>query len=441
MITDKMKTKLDNTFLWTLYQKYGMVSTDSVQDNMNRALEKEIRERHAKSFEGVCAPQKITPPGKNSKRPLWQTYVLKDGKLTRIQRKDKETFFACLADLYLDNFKEKKTPSLKMFWEKYFSDRTASNVSPRTVSKDVDMWKKYIKDDPFWDQPVDVFSKRDVQRWFDQLLSSKQVRDKEFSTIRMILKALFELAIDQKYINENPASDAKSKRKTKKARGNTDPHRFFTEDEYFQLKDYFWDYFHDSDDSHALAVLFSMGLALRSGELAALRWEDISTINDRTMIYVHRHEVPCYVAIDSNETKRCGFEVVDHCKANSDRWLELDEELLYILDLQKELGHDNSGYIFGNGERMTSRQLSWQYEKVCRALGIETRRNHTMRRTVASLLFDHGVNPVYIQHLLGHETLAMTYEYIGRVMPEALDRAKASAVLSRHQKSPKISVA
>lgn len=432
--------QMTNEFMWTLIQKHGIIETDSVQENMNRALEKEIRERHEKSFEGICKPQKITPPRKDSKRPMWQTYILEDGKLKRLQVKDKDEFFKRLADLYIDNCTE-KLPSPKSFWSEYYNKRSSSRISKRTLAKDCDMYRKFIKDAEILDKPVDEISRRDIQRWIETLLDTVGMRKQEFSDVRRIVRELFELAIDHKYLSVNPVESIKSNRKTKRSTPNTDPCRFYSEEEFYNLQDYFWEKFKEDGNSHRLAVLFTMGLALRSGELVALRWEDIIVENGQTVLYVHRREVKNCTEVTEDGAKTDGYVITEHCKANSDRKLVLDDELLHILECQRELNHDNDGFIFGNGERMTSRQLSWQYERACADLGILVRRNHTMRRTVASLLFDYGVNPVYIQHLLGHETLDMTYAYIGRTKPESADRAQATMILNRHQKSPKIYVA
>lgn len=438
---------LTNIDILALANKNDILALDGVQDFMNRALETEIRERHKLAFEGTnFKPQKISAPNPDSKNPMWQTYVYdsESGKLKRIQCKTKDALFDRLGKLYLDNYNTGKVlPSPKSFWDEFYKWRMSDeSIKISTVNKDCDMWNKYIKDAKLFDKPVDKISRRDIQKWFDASIVASKMRAQEISAVRFILRNLFEFAIDHNYIKANPVENISSKGKARQQKDNNDPHRLFTKEEYFKLKDYFWNKFYEDRSSHQLAVLFTMGLALRSGELTALRWDDVITENGITKIYCRRKESKHYTDISEDGASTCGYEITQHCKKHSDRLITLDDDLVHVLECQKDLGYDNNGFIFGDGTRMTSRQLSYQYEKACKDLGILERRNHTMRRTVASILYDAGVNPTYIQHLLGHKSLAMTLKYIGRVAPEMDDRTLATMALkNNHQESPKIAVA
>lgn len=433
------KNGIKTEYVWKLVEKHGMVDTDSVQDNMKRAIKNELIELHNKSFEGTCQPQTISKPNPNSKRPMWSTYVLDpsapNGK-ARIQAKTEDAFFLKLAEVYLENYREDKSPNLLSFWDEYYEYRTHCNIKASTLDKDVQMYNKYIKTVDLFQKPVDKISRRDLQRWYDKTLETIGLRKQEASNVNAILRGLFELAIDHNYIKENPM-EVKTKKRLKAQKNNTDPSRLFSEEEYFLLNSYFWKAYKEEKSSYLLAVLFNMQLGLRSGELVALKWSDVIKENGRNILFVHRKEERNYAKVTQDGAKTSGYRITDHCKWGSDRKLKLNKDQLHILELLRELGYDNNGFIFGNGERMTSRQLAYQYEKACKNLGILVRRNHTMRRTVASILYVHKVSPTYIQHLLGHKTLQMTLEYIGQVLPEEEDVDKALAVFnSNHQESP-----
>jgi len=52
---------------------------------------------------------------------------------------------------------------------------------------------------------------------------------------------------------------------------------------------------------------------------------------------------------------------------------------------------------------------------------------HESRHTCASVLIASGANPKVVQRIMGHATIAMTFDTYGHLMPDGLDRAAAAA--------------
>jgi integrase len=52
---------------------------------------------------------------------------------------------------------------------------------------------------------------------------------------------------------------------------------------------------------------------------------------------------------------------------------------------------------------------------------------HESRHTCASVLIASGANPKIVQRIMGHATIAMTFDTHGHLMPDGLDHAAAAA--------------
>lgn len=157
-------------------------------------------------------------------------------------------------------------------------------------------------------------------------------------------------------------------------------------------------------DTSFLAVKLNFLLGLRVGELVALKWEDYSDMN-------HLHIVREEVRNQNTNT----YEVVEHTKTNSDRFVVLVPKAINILQKVKR----SSDYIFTrNGERLTSRQVAYVLEKYAERQGVAIKSTHKMRKTYASNLNASGVPLDCIRELLGHSNLNTTLGYIYNPLTE-----------------------
>ena len=71
--------------------------------------------------------------------------------------------------------------------------------------------------------------------------------------------------------------------------------------------------------------------------------------------------------------------------------------------------------------------------KVWDAAGLDPIGLHEARHTCASLMIAAGVNPKALSAIMGHATIAMTFDTYGHLMPDGLDEAAmaANAYLAR----------
>jgi len=67
--------------------------------------------------------------------------------------------------------------------------------------------------------------------------------------------------------------------------------------------------------------------------------------------------------------------------------------------------------------------LSRAFKAALRRAGLPEVRFHDLRHTCATLLLRQGVNPKYVQELLGHANVSLTLNVYSHVLPDMGDAA------------------
>ena len=196
------------------------------------------------------------------------------------------------------------------------------------------------------------------------------------------------------------------------------------------------------EDERALwATAFYGGL--RRGELRALRWSDVDL--PARLIHVSRG----WDAIEREQS------VKSH--AGNRRVPILDVLAVEITAHQGRTGRGGEALVFGatathpfSPESVRRRsQAAWEAENARRAKAAADGEDvelldpitlHEARHVCASLLIAAGVNPKALSVILGHSTVAMTFDTYGHLMPGAEDEAAAAtnAYLAKLAAQPKL---
>ncbi len=178
------------------------------------------------------------------------------------------------------------------------------------------------------------------------------------------------------------------------------------------------------DRMEALYVL-AVTAGLRQGELLALKWEDMDLEGEYPTLQVRR---------SLSETRgRRSFEAP---KSGRGRHLRLSRRAVSALRAHRKrqleermqkvgLWEDHS-LIFPSevGTPMSGRNLYRAFKiRVKRAALPQTLRFHDLRHTCATLLLRQGVNPKFVQELLGHADISLTLNTYSHVLPDMGDAA------------------
>jgi integrase len=197
------------------------------------------------------------------------------------------------------------------------------------------------------------------------------------------------------------------------------------------------------DDDRALWATAMYG-GLRRGELMALRWSDVDL--SAKVIRVQRG----WDAIEGEQEGK---------SAAANRRVPILDVLAPILDAHFKRGDRVAdALVFGrtptepfNPESVRRRALAaWEAEnerRVEKAEGDDVDKLspitlHEARHTCASVLIAAGVNAKALSVIIGHATIAMTFDTYGHLMPNGIDdaAAAANAYLARNAGGPALRV-
>lgn len=228
---------------------------------------------------------------------------------------------------------------------------------------------------------LDNITPRALKDWQNELLG--QYSTKYVMQIRIILNGVFEEALRDKLIQENPLSLVKGF-KVKPTR-KINP---FTVDEVYKILD---------NIEPRLKVFFAIGFftGARTGEIAALKVSDIDL--DNRIIYI-------------NHTRNKGIETTPKTD-NSTREVDIIDALVPYLEEHLKMFPDNYYLIESNkgGPYYSHSKLGETYWKpTLKRLGISHRVQYQMRHTFATLMISNNENILWVSKMLGHTNAAIT---------------------------------
>ncbi len=235
---------------------------------------------------------------------------------------------------------------------------------------------------------------------FERALSAGTV-----GQLRATLGVIFQSAVADKLIAVNPVTAARVGTRGRKARmaatRAVSEEKPFSEEQRDALLR--WCAESDAELGDFLLTLFKTGM--RIGEARGLRWGDISADH----ILIER-------SIDDRN-------VVTPTKTGNVRKVELAAGLKKALHERFEErrrtdhGVAATDYIFGNGEPITVRNLSYRFEKARRGCGITSHRLYDCRATFASILLSRGAPLLWVSKMLGHASAKTTLDHYASWMP------------------------
>jgi integrase len=178
------------------------------------------------------------------------------------------------------------------------------------------------------------------------------------------------------------------------------------------------------DRLEALYVV-AVTAGLRRGELQGLKWEDVDLSEVTGMLQVRR---------TLSEPK--GGYIFEAPKSGKGRSVRLTRKATAALrehrkrQLEAKMEHagpwEDHGLVFPSvvGTPISGGNLNRTFKAALRHAGLPTKfRFHDLRHTCATLLLRQGVNPKYVQELLGHADISLTLNVYSHVLPDMGDAA------------------
>ena len=233
----------------------------------------------------------------------------------------------------------------------------------------------------------------DIKEFQDYLLD-KNLGKGTINLTRVLLKQVFNLAILSEHITLNPIKmvDMPQFRKEKNKQ------KPFTLDEIDMILEHT-----KGQIRNFLGIAFFTGA--RSGEILALKWEDIDFVTD---------------TISINKTIAEGY--INSPKTNSSyREIEMLPEVKKFLKAQQlETGLKDSFVFLNRRDEFYGSNTHFydHFQRTLKHLKLERRSLHNTRHTFASMMLNNGIDPLWVSNTLGHENLNITLSIYTHYMPK-----------------------
>ena len=284
------------------------------------------------------------------------------------------------------------------------------HVQETTVLRIQKSWRRHYENSKIVDKPIRELKKIDLDVWVHKMIKEYDMDKHQYGNFSMILKQELDYAVSLDVVTHNPFDQVKvdKKRVLRPERKKPSSTQVFTKDELDALFDRAWKSFEKRENTvHELvplAVMFMFLTGVRLGEVAALKFSDI-TDSDLTVMRAVRYP---------------DGAIIDHTKGTfGDRLVPLVPQALKLVELARERQTERgieSEYIFTTVERpiLTYAAIQKAFDRYCADLEITKRSAHKARKTFVSTLLDSGINLNTVREYVGHmdeKTTLNNYAY------------------------------
>jgi integrase len=370
----------------------GILEPSEVSEKINMLKKKQVDAVHNKKIY-------------TRKDGRFVTRIVDNGKEKQVAGKDEHELYEKLYNIYYGE-NNASLEDLYPKWLRYREDET--ETSKKTIKENGYLWNTYLKGNPITQIPLKQLKPNDFIRFFNQITKGRTMTRKRFNDLKSVINGILYYAIDQEIIEHNYLNDINyGAFKFKPAKNKVIA---YTEEERLQIINHL-----SNDDLYSLGIKLSFYLALRIGELKALKWSDIID----NLIYVQRF------MNDKNE-------IIDDVKGHTEegiRYIPLTNGAKEIIAHIKRLNPDGEYLFIRDNRPLTTITFNRRLKKCCEELNIMYRSSHKLRFSTASLLFKKGIDMPEIQKILGHTTLSMTSHYLRSITPDEETIAKMNEVL------------
>lgn len=233
------------------------------------------------------------------------------------------------------------------------------------------------------------------QNIINELNNTKRLKSSSIELVKIILKMIFQFAVDNEIIQNNPVK-VQIPKKEKKER------RVLTKNEQSLFLEY------TKKLVHYNTYAFVLQTGLRCGEVTGLKWSDVDFKN-RTITICR--------SVDFDKDEKRFIENPTKTESGK-RTIPLTEAAYQILMEQKEankkkpivLGYHDYVFLNSKGKPTYRTLYDATLQTIAKKMNVESFSMHSLRHTFATRCIEAGMKPKTLQKILGHSTLSMTMD-------------------------------
>ena len=303
------------------------------------------------------------------------------------------------------------------------------------------VWNTYYKDSTIIKVELSKMTVGDLSEWLLELIAKRNLTKKKYVEVKGLMNQLYDYCISHNMVQINlPRQIAMpSKNVFFEAEAKPEEEIIYSSDTKSEVIKEALAQFEKTKNTAYLAICLNFNLALRVGELVALRECDIK----EDTIHICRAESKNYTKDKNGKIIRDGYKVVQHPKTDAGiRTLVLTPDakkyIKMALDENKANGRSDEDYIFlsKSGERMHEYAVNNVLRR-CNGVRNEKDRfiisgkpsgNHAIRKTCISELHDSQLLPDrMISDFAGHKDISTTQKYYIHSVTPLTDKADVFA--------------
>lgn len=167
-----------------------------------------------------------------------------------------------------------------------------------------------------------------------------------------------------------------------------------------------------------IGILLSLFTGMRVGEICALRWEDISFLEQTIFV----HQTMQRIQDRNNSERKTKIVVTTPKSACSIRTIPIPEDLLPILKSYKVV---STGYFLTNSDQsyIEPRTMQNRFKRALKNCSIENANYHSLRHTFATRCIELGFDIKSLSEILGHASVNIT---LNRYVHPSLELKRAN---------------
>lgn len=348
----------------------------------------------------------------------WFTYLPDEVKGRRlVKRKTRESIENAIYECYLnvpDPNSKRREKTLEDVYKEWLVSKAKHTNSSGCIFRIASDWKRFYQGSELEHMAVRRMTKRYLDDWIHEQIKKYQMSKTCYYNMSIILRQGLDYAVEVGYIKGNPFRQIKVEpRMFFRKKKQDDGSQVFLEDEQKQIeKEAYRRFCEKPYITNPLAICLAFQLGTRPCETVAIKFSDISG----NYIHIQRMEVRDYeMDMDKIEMKSAGVKVVSHTKSDAgDRYIYLTEKARAILQLIKESNETYHNYyddyvFVRDNKRVEVIAVTNKLLKLCRAIGMNPKRCHKIRKTWISTLIDSDLNISKIREMAGHTDERTTY--------------------------------
>ncbi|MBC1509378.1 tyrosine-type recombinase/integrase [Listeria immobilis] len=332
------------------------------------------------------------------------------GKRIRVQRKGIKKYNEALKleakireEINNNKFVEKNNVSISKIWSIYF-DEIKENHKQSYINSQESSYRTHIL--PYF-QNINIqnLTKENIKEFREYLLAIK-LSPNTANKIILLLKKMFDIAIELNFIKINPAKLKKLTIEKKKM-------NFWTIEEF----NIFLSLIKDEEYSWKVFFLTLYFTGMRLGEILALNWEDLNSFSSELNITKTFSMYKKQPLITTPKTKYSNRRIsINNSLLNElQKWKftqrEILESYLLVQSSETQIFQNNHTYI-------TKDKVQKKFISILnRDKNLNKIRLHDFRHSHVALLINNGEDYIVIKERLGHSSITTTIDVYGHLFP------------------------